>query len=405
LKLAYIIGTYPALTTTFIDREIRILRCWGVEIQVVSIRQPEGVLPAEQQELQQGVFYLLPVAPGAVLRSHLFFVWHQPGRYFGTLFYLLSRPHRGWPQRAMTLLHFGEGVYAAYLLRDQGCEHLHAHFVDRAATVALVAARLLSLTYSVTAHARDIYVDPVILTEKLTQAAFATTCTAYNQRHLSTLLNDETASKVRCIYHGLNLSGYAPREGAKEKPPLLLAVGQLKEKKGFSHLVSACRLLKEWGYTFQCEIIGEGSLRPALERQIRELGLESIVFLRGALPHQQVIEKYRQATMFVLPAVLSADGDRDGIPNVILEALAMELPVVSTRHSGIPEVIQDGVNGLLVPPEDIPALANALAHLLDHPEEAARLGQEGRRTVAENFDVEQNVRKLLKEFERVVTKP
>jgi glycosyltransferase involved in cell wall biosynthesis len=405
LKLGYIIGTYPALTTTFIDREIRILRRWGVEIQVVSIRRPEEVLSAEQQELQQGVLYLLPVAPLALLRAHFFFAWRHPGAYFGTLFYLLSRPHRGGRQRALTLLHFGEGVYAAYLLRDQGCEHLHAHFVDRAATVALVAARLLNLTYSVTAHARDIYVDPVILTEKLAQAAFAATCTAYNQNHLSGLLTNGAASKIRCIYHGLNLSEYPPAGRSKEQPPLVLAVGQLKEKKGFAYLLGACRLLKEWGYTFQCEIIGEGPLRQVLERQICELGLEEIVSLCGALPHQQVIQKYRQAAIFVLPAVLSADGDRDGIPNVILEALAMELPVVSTRHSGIPEVIRDGENGLLVPPADAPALATAIAHLLDHPEEAARLGQEGRRTIAENFDVEHNVRELLKEFERVVAKP
>ncbi len=400
LSLTYIIGTYPLLTTTFIDREIKMLRQWGVELQIVAIRRPAANTPlsADQRALQQGVHYLLPVAWLSLILSHLYFALLRPRRFVQTLVYLLTRPHPSRRARLKTVLHFGEGVYAAYVLRSRRCDHLHAHFVDRAATVALVASRLLDLPYSVTAHANDIYVNPVLLVEKLAAAKFVATCSAYNQAYLSRLADDHFQGKVKCIYHGLEVKQYQPEAPASAGRPLVLAVGQLKEKKGFPFLLAACRRLKDRGYDFDCQIVGEGPLRQALEAQIRRLALEETVTLCGALSHSQVIEKYRQATVFVLPAVLGENGDRDGIPNVILEAMAMQLPIVSTRHSGIPEAVEDNVSGALVSPGDEAALAEALAHLLDSPERRRQWGRQGRQTVIEKFSAEQNAQSLLAEF-------
>jgi glycosyltransferase involved in cell wall biosynthesis len=288
-------------------------------------------------------------------------------------------------------------VYAAYVIREDPGNHVHAHFVDRATTVALVIGRLHHITYSATAHATDIYVNPIMLREKISQARFIATCTQYNKDYLATAVGPDISRKVKRIYHGLDKSHYHPYHQPTDKP-LLISVGQLKEKKGFGYLLKACRLLKERGYEFECQIVGEGHLREELEAQIRQLGLENDVTLCGALPHQAVIDKYKQATLFALPCVVQADGERDGIPNVILEALAMELPVVSTRHSGIPEVIEDGENGLLVPPEEVVPLANALMRLLDDPDLCMKLGSKGRAIIMTSFSVESNVEKLLKEF-------
>jgi glycosyltransferase involved in cell wall biosynthesis len=152
------------------------------------------------------------------------------------------------------------------------------------------------------------------------------------------------------------------------------------------------------GFDFECHIVGEGPLRESLESQITQLSLEDIVKLCGALPHQEVIEKYQQASIFVLPAILGANGDRDGVPNVILEAMAMELPVVSTQHSGIPEAVQDCISGLLVPPADEIALAQALERLLNDSDLRNNFGRSGRKTVMAQFNVEQNVEQLLEEF-------
>lgn len=403
MKLAYVIGTYPSLTTTFIDREIGLLRGQGVSIRILSLRRPAQPLSPEQEELREAVTYLLPAPVLELLLSQLRFFFLNPLRYLGLLFHLLSRPHPSLASRWMTFLHFAEGVRAAAIIRPWGCDHIHAHFVDRAATVALVSSRLLGIPYSITAHARDIYVQPVLLPEKISGAAFVATCTGYNAAHLSRAAQDGQRSKIRRIYHGLDTMNYRPGARHNGGRALLLAVGQLKEKKGFSYLLEACRLLRGWGYEFECQIIGEGPLRSMLEEQIHCLRLEGMVALCGPLPHAEVIRKYQQAAIFVLPSVTAADGDRDGIPNVILEAMAMQLPVVSTAQSGIPEVVENGVNGVLVAPEDVRGLAMALAHLLELPDLRQRLGEQGRRTVLEHFDLERNVGEMLAEFQRATS--
>jgi glycosyltransferase involved in cell wall biosynthesis len=203
---------------------------------------------------------------------------------------------------------------------------------------------------------------------------------------------------MKCIYHGIDLDQYRPRVVPAGDAPVLLAVGQLKEKKGYIYLIKACRILKDLGLGFRCEIVGEGPLREALQAEIDARDLSGTVELCGALHHPQVIHKYRSADIFVTPSILAADGDRDGIPNVILEAMAMQLPVAATLHSGIPEVVVDGVNGLLVPPADEVALAEALARLIGDGGLRRRLGLNGRKTVLEKFDIRRNAERLLAEF-------
>lgn len=397
LRLAYIIGTYPGLTTTFIDREIQMLRRWGVDLQVLAIRRPPAVAPlsAEQRELQRGVIYLLPIAWGALLASHLYFAARHPLRFFATLVYLLTRPHLDLKTRAMTGLHFGEGVYAAYLLRRRDVRELHAHFVDRAATVALVAGRLLGKPYSISIHAgADIFVKPVLLREKVLRARHVATCTRYNKAQVEAIVGRDVGHKISHIHHGIDLAKYQPAPHPPDGRPLILSVGQLAARKGFAQLIRACRLLKDRGYDFTCQIVGQGPQRPELERLIGELGLGETVILCGALAHEAVIECYRQATLFVLACLMTADGDRDGFPNVLAEAMAMRVPVISTAISAIPELLDDGVNGLLVPSENVIALADAIARLLDSPTLRAELGSAGRRTIFDRFDVERNVRRF-----------
>ena len=391
LRIVYVIGTYPLLTTTFIDREIAGLRRRGVDVQVVSLRHPHGSLSPGQ--ITEDVEYVRPVRPGALIRSHLNYLVRSPRTYLKTLFGLLLAPHPGLSARAKTVGHFVLAVHVtAVVARLGGVDRIHAHFVDRAALVALVAARFLGLPYSATAHANDIYVDPVLLDLKLTEADFVATCTGANAAHL---LAATPGATVHTIYHGLDVEAYDPSPQRPAGRPLLLAVGQLKEKKGFSYLIDACRLLVERGRRFACEIVGEGPLHAQLQERISAAGLDDVVILRGAFPHDEVRAAYRRAEVFVLPCVVGADGDRDGIPNVILEAMASGLPVVSTDHSGIPEAVEDGVSGFLVPPEDASGLADALGGLLDDAELRRRFGEMGRKLVAETFDVDANVDRLL----------
>ena len=401
MNLVCIIGTYPGLSNTFIDREIRMLRQWVLDIQLLSIRQPhlQSVLSQEQRSYQREVTYLIPVRWLSFLGGHLRFLLTRPRTYLGTLLYLFTRPHPSARDRLMTLLHFSEGVYAAHLLRKQAVDHLHAHFVERAATVALVAGRLLDVPYSLAVHAgEDIYVHPVLLPEKFSEAKFAISCTQYNLDYLRDLgvpgLED---GKAICIHHGLDVERHPPATNPQD-PPLLLAVGRLVEKKGFEYLIRACRQLRDQGRDFVCRIVGPGPDRHKLEALIAELSMQDVVKLCGGVPHEEVIRWYDRATIFVLPCIRGTDGSLDGIPNVLLEAMAMELPVVSTTVSAIPELVQDQVDGILVPPRDEEALASALARLLDEPRLRTRLGKMGRQTVAERFDIEQNVRLVYDVF-------
>lgn len=398
--VAYIIGTYPLLTTTFIDREIDLLQRRGLDLSIISIRRSPQMLSPEQARLQESVRYLLPVSLVDLFLAHATFLVRRPVVTLRTLLHLLTRPHPDLKSRLKTALHFATGVYAAYFLRQRPPDLIHAHFVDRAATVALVASRLLDTRYSATAHANDIYVDPVLLPEKIAGAKFVATCTGYNKSHLENIAGSRQKGKIRLIYHGLDVRQYANDPDAiRNGLPTILSVGQLKEKKGFIYLIDACRRLRDEGRSFQCIIVGEGPLRTALEAEIERADLQNIVRLCGAMSHQEVIEQYRQATVFALPCILSADGDRDGIPNVILEAMAMGLPAVSTRHSGIPEVITDGYNGRLVPPQDGAALASALGELIDDVTARQELGRRARTTVEQRFSVHTNVDQLIAEFQ------
>jgi glycosyltransferase involved in cell wall biosynthesis len=315
--------------------------------------------------------------------------------------YLLTRRHDTLSAWIRTLFYFYLGVWAAELLRGEGISQIHAHFANRATVVAMVASRLLGVPYSLTAHAYDIYVSPVMLPEKMAGAQFVATCTDYNRVHLERIDGGRFSGMIHLIYHGLDLSKFEPdrRLPSDGRRPLLLSVGQLKEKKGFPYLLRACRMLRDQGYDFACEIIGEGPQRRELEAMVTDLGLDDTVVLRGAVSHQEVLERYARAALFALACVPAEDGDRDGIPNVLLEAMAMRVPVVSSRFSGIPEAVEDGCTGLLVPPRDTEALAGALIRLLDDRDLRERMGRAGRERVEEHFDIRDNIGRLVDLFE------
>ncbi len=396
--VAYVIGTYPSLTTTFIDREVRLLRSWGATVDIVSLRRPTATVSPEQAALAASTSYARPVTSSQLVRRHAHFLRRRPRAYARTLLMLASSRGLSIRDRLRTVAHFGLGVSVAGQLRENGhYDRVHAHFIDRAATVALVAARLLDVPYSVTAHAADIYVSPLLLRTKLAAGDFVTTCTGYNRSHLAEVA-PEASGRIVLAYHGLDLERYDPTSRFPSTVPTMLAVGQLREKKGFIHLLHACRDLADRGMAFRCEIIGEGPQRADLERAVQDLGLEHHVAFLGAQSHDEVIDAYRRARLFVLPCVVGDDGDRDGIPNVILEAMAMSLPVVSTRHSGIPEVVEHGATGLLVPPADSTQLADALSQVLEDPAAGEEMGAQGRAVVLERFDVEHNVRALWDRF-------
>lgn len=245
--------------------------------------------------------------------------------------------------------------HLAQQLRMRSIQHVHGHFANEPAAIVREAARLAGIGYSISAHAKDIYLTaPEALRANLGAARFVVTCTSYNAEFLRKALPGVPISK---LYHGIDCSRLHGAEDEADKVELrILSVGRLRAKKGFDTLIDACALLRDRGVDATCEIVGYGPEGAALRQQITSLRLADRVTLTGKLGHDGVLERMRAASLFVLPCRVDADGDRDGIPNVILEAMAIGVPVVSTPVSGIPEVLQHDATGWLVPPDDAQAL-------------------------------------------------
>ena len=395
-RIGFLVKTYPKVSETFILGEILGLERCGVPLHIFSLQRPtDDVSHAATANVAADVSYVLAASwtrarALATLREQLQLLLTNPRRYFATLIFALRC---GEANRLKTFLQAGSLALQA---RNADVAHLHAHFASEPATIAELAHKLSGLTYSISAHAKDIYLsDPVALRRKLNSACFTVTCTEYNRRHLAAVAGPE--ARVLRMYHGVDIERFDPATVAatpQQGPALILSVGRLREKKGFPILINACRRLADEGVAFRCEIVGYGPDAEKLQTLIDRSGLRSLVQLVGKLTHEQLILRYRAATLFVLPCQISADGDRDGIPNVLLEAMAMQLPVVSTDVSGIPEVVQHRINGLIVPPENSDALMKAMRCLIENPAMRKELGANGRQVVAARFSNETNLKLL-----------
>ena len=393
LRVAYLLKTFPRLSETFILNEILGLEKLGMDIQIFSLKRPadEPVHPAVAQ-VKGSVTYIPALAPEfrlkdifALLLSHLGVLLTRTRRYFATV-----RFHFGQPGKSR-VKDFLQAGYLARLLDRGDYGHLHAHFANVPTTVAELVHRLTSIPYSFTAHAKDIYLTPPAeLARKIAGATCVLTCTAYNQGYLADLAPNGTP--VRLAYHGIDVGrfGATPPDasGCDDGAPLILSVGRFCEKKGFEYLVEACRILKERGRSFRCQIVGYGELQGRLETLIAHLGLRRRVSLIGKMTQDQLAALYPQASMFVLPCLVTGNGDRDGIPNVLIEAMVSRTAVVSTNVSGISELVEHKKNGLLVQQRDAHALANAMETLLLRPGVRSRLADRGRETVLRRFTLE-----------------
>jgi colanic acid/amylovoran biosynthesis glycosyltransferase len=408
VKVIYIIGRYPELTNTFIDREIDVLRQLGyIEVQTVSIRYPltPSAISLHHREARENTLYLVPKRLLNFdllnfIAGNLRFILLDPLTYFGTLIYLLTHIHPNLKSRLKTILHFWQGTYAAHLLRKQDFDHVHAHFIDRAVVVALVVGRLLRKPYSLTAHASSIFREEILIREKIVNAKFVVTVSQYNKKHFLTTYSGLNRDKVYVLHPWVDLSHFVPPSTRPTQDRLhILSVGRLVEKKGHIYLIEACHLLKEQGLDFECRIVGGGPLRPELEAGIAQYGLQDYVHLVGRKPPSEVLQLLGSwADVFVLPCVIAKDGDRDGIPVSLAEAMAMELPVISTDIVGISELVQPGT-GVLVPPHDAMALAEELrAIYAASPSTRAEMGRRGRAVVDAEFNLVKGTTQLAQRF-------
>jgi glycosyltransferase involved in cell wall biosynthesis len=402
-RVAFVLKGYPRLSETFIAQEILALEQLGLEILIVSLRHPtDRAIHPIHRRISAALLYLPEYLHRELGRVWRGWLWsrRQPG-YSAALGAWLSDLRRDpTPNRVRR---FGQAlVLAAELPRDIG--HIHAHFLHTPASVARYAAALMGLGWTVSAHARDIWTTPEWEKRtKLAEAEWIVTCTEIARNHLAGLTSRPDA--VWLCYHGLDLERFAApprhancRNGSDpHQPILILSVGRAVAKKGYDDLLDALALLPadlQWRFVH----VGGGALASALRLRAERLGLSHRIEWRGAMAQPKVLAAYREADLFVLASKVAHDGDQDGLPNVLTEAQSQRLACVSTDVSGIPELIEHEVTGLLVPSGHPIALAEALARLIRDPEERARLGAAGEHYVRHNFSMKAGIDLLATRF-------
>ncbi len=401
-RVAFVLKGYPRLSETFIAQEIAALERRGLDILIVSLRHPTDKRTHPlHAEIRASILYLpeyLLLEPFRVFRSWL--RQRKNPRYAKARnLWLRDLARDPTPNR---MRRFGQAlVLAAELPGD--VRRLHAHFLHTPASVARYAAQLLGLGWTGSAHAKDIWTTPEWeKREKLASCEWLVTCTAANQAHLAALA---PPGRVELVYHGLDLERFSGSDrkekansgGKPEDPVTILTVGRLVEKKGTDVLLRALARIPQ-GLHWRLVHAGGGPLARKLKALARELGVDGRVAWLGARTQTELLAQYRAADLFALASRVAGDGDRDGLPNVLVEAQSQGLACVATRVSGIPELIEDGATGVLVAPEAPDDLAQALAALIADPARRAALGEAGRKRVAEKFALSPNIARLERKF-------
>jgi glycosyltransferase involved in cell wall biosynthesis len=390
-RVAYVLKRYPRFSETFVVNEILAHEAAGLSLEIFALR------PTTDSHFQHAIANVR--APVTYLRysgikAETF--WEELTRSTVDLPAVWSHLARA---RGYTAIEVYQAVQLAQQIRARRIDHMHAHFATSAAAVARLASLMTGVPYTITAHAKDIFhhsVDEQMLADKIHDAAAVVTVSDFNLQNLQQRF-PESAARLHRIYNGLQLEDY-PLDRSINPQPVVLAVGRLVEKKGFRHLVDACAALRDRNCQFECQIVGGGELADALQQQIDAQHLGEHVRLLGPRPLAEVRQRMRQAALLVVPCITATTGDRDGLPTVLLEAMACGTPCLSTELVGIPEVVRHLETGLLVPEQDTPALADGIRQLLHDRSLGQRLATAARELIECQFDVQRNSAELRQLF-------
>jgi glycosyltransferase involved in cell wall biosynthesis len=396
LEVLYILLAYPVRSERFISREIHALRQLGVSIQIATIGSGEGE-PAEPSDVETAVWRR---PTGGSAHPLLFAAVRALGRpralkrLLGAAFALAPEEARWGRLRALRWA--AVALYFAQRVRDNPPSVIHAHFANAPASVALLLSAWLGRRWGFSVHARDLYTQGVDFTLKVSQADHVLSCSETSTQDLLSKLPRELHHRVHTVHHGIDLAEWNPN-GAGGKAlgtPLILAVGRFEPKKGFSVLIEACGRLRNAGFPVHCELIGDGREKESLENQIEAAGLRDNVRILPWCSPAVLKEHYARAWALAVPSVIAADGDRDNIPNVVIEALGSGVPVVASALPAIAAVLEPSGSASLVPPRDAKALADALREVCSNPELSQRLRSNGRELATQRFNSLSNVRRI-----------
>jgi len=404
MKVGYIVKRFPRASETFIAQEILGLERLGVEVVIFALRPNDRSVDHDWlDEIAAPVHTFESQSFSTCWRALQTRSWQAPEwreSVHSAILAAFDHPKRSGKRYLV------EASWIAEMSRVLGVQHLHAHFANHPTYVAMLSHLIGEIPYSFTAHAKDIYLDgpsPEIWTQQLERAAFAVTVSHGNRLHLGSFLGPQAMSKVSTLHNGIDLDRIQPRKNlpARNGKKVVFA-SRLIAKKGADLLVDAALRIGRNEPSVEFIIAGEGEEGPKLEEQVAELGIADNVRFTGLLPHQELISLIADSDLFVLPCRVAANGDRDALPTVLLEAMAAGVPCISTPVNGIPEIIDQGQTGLIVPENDPASLAAAIDQLLGDPGSRRMMGVAGRRKAERKFDLRSSTARLRKLFESAV---
>ncbi len=395
--VAVLMSRFPTVTETFILREMIEMERQSQAVRLVPMLKESPAVVHEAARPWTARALYTPYLSGRIAAANLRTFLARPFRYLSLLIRVLAGTIAHPATFARTAAIFPKSVFLAEELSREGVRHIHAHFATHPTTMALVIASLSDIGFSFTVHAHDIQLDRSLLRWKLREARFVRSISDFNRRFLEKLYPAETAGKIDVIHVGIEPEMYDTSPGAiaATEVPRILCVASHRPYKGLPVLIEACRILRDSGIAFRCEVVGEGPMRAELEQMIRERRLENEVLLVGTRDQEEVARMMRESALFVLPSIIAADGQMEGIPVALMEAMASGKAVVSTSISGIPELVDDGRNGFLVPPGDAVSLADAIRSILGDPLRAAEMGRLGRAKILRDFTLRTCVAQLV----------
>lgn len=398
IKLAYLVSRYPAISHTFILREILHLKSKGFDISVASVNNPdrpdENLTEEEKLEAQK-TYYIKKDGFGGAFRAHFSVVADHPFKYFKGLIYALSLGKTDLRKIVYGLFYFIEAVMLGFWMENRGCKHLHVHFATPASTVALIAKKIFDLTFSITVHGPDEFynVENYLLREKIAGSEFICCIGSFARSQLMQICSPAEWHKFEITPLGVDPAKFAARK-FNENPEIfeIICVGRLVPVKGQHILLKSVKELVEQKFKVHLRLVGDGPDRQSLENYVRENNLQNYVTFEGAVNQDRIRELYAKADSFVLASFA------EGIPVVLMEAMAMEIPCVTTCITGIPELIRNNIDGILVAASDETELALAIESLISSPKLRLKIGKAGRKRVIENYNLKPNTNHLGEVF-------
>lgn len=401
-KVVYILTRFPSVTETFILSELYWLRNHDIDVYIYSLMAPQAkIVHPQAEELMPHVSYAPSLFSSKILSAQFYFIFRSASRYFRALLNTFKHTYREPLVLLKMLQLFPKSVYFARQMEISGIDHIHAHFVWLNGLSAMIASTLLGISFSLHPHAFGLFSrDQTNVRRQLDSATKIITVSGYHRKYIAALSTRHKEEDIEIVNYGIDTDAFHPDKKltTNDKTATILSIGRFIEKKGHQYLIEACGILAKKNIQFQCIILGGGPLKESYLELIDQLNLKDKVTLLGTKSKAEIRELYQKSDIFSLPCTVAKSGDQDGVPNVLMEAMAMQVPVISTPISGIPDLIHTEENGLLTPDRDPAGLAQALERLINSESLRNELGEKGRATVIKDFNIRTTSAKLASVF-------